>query len=70
MSQEITVYKLCPQCNGIGEFYPASGIGCSSVVCNWPGCVNGYIVSAKLVLDPGIDDIMDKCNDILDKFDE
>ena len=68
MAQEIVLYTKCPQCNGTGMHQAGTGPNAEgSIVCNWPGCVNGYIALSKFTLDPGGDDILNKCNDILDK---
>lgn len=68
MAQEITIYTKCPQCNGSGVHQSSHGPGSNpSIVCNWPGCENGYIALSKIIYDPGHDDIIDKCNDIIDK---
>ena len=71
MSQEIVTYEKCPQCEGTGYFEPAAGSqGSGQLVCNWPGCTDGYRAREKTIYDPGLDDLMDKLNDIKEKVDD
>ena len=65
MAQEIQLKVKCKQCGGSGIYnYP--GVGGGSQTCPWPGCEEGWISVDKFEIDPGIDDILDKCNDILE----
>ena len=65
MAQEIVTYEKCPQCKGTGTFEYAKGSQGSGVMtCNWTGCGgSGYIAREKTTYDPGLDDILNKCND-------
>ena len=69
MAQQITIRKICTQCNGTGSFAPASGPHAgSAITCNWPGCDGtGYVDLGIFDIDPGLDDVLDKVNDVLDK---
>lgn len=67
MAQELELYEKCPQCNGTGIFQSASNEEAEPIVCNWPGCVDGFIPRAKMTVDPSADDIIDKCDDIIGK---
>ena len=70
MTQEISLHMKCPQCVGTGFFQPSADPVSEPIACNWPGCVDGFIVGGKAVVDPGLDDIMDKANDTLDKVND
>jgi DnaJ-class molecular chaperone len=68
MAQEIELFLKCVQCNGTGVFQSAHGPGSGSIPCNWPGCNGtGFISKGKFIIDPGNDDVADKCDDILEK---
>ena len=69
MATEVVLHKICTQCNGTGQFSPATGPGAGgAITCTWPGCNGtGYLVLGKIELDPGLDDILDRVNDVLDK---
>lgn len=69
MAQEILFCTKCTQCGGDGQFEIGSGQHQQTIPCNWPGCVNGYIQCSKIILDPGLDDIMDKLNDVKEQCD-
>ena len=71
MAQEIDVFRKCTQCDGTGEFTPP-GKNQSPIPCNWPDCIgppgpDGYLKGDSFTLDPGLDYVIDKCNDILNK---
>ena len=75
MAQFVKTYRICTQCDGTGQQY--SGVGEGEVgpfPCTWPGCVdgvtNGYIEIGRTVLDPGLDAIELRLNDIVDKIDD
>lgn len=63
--------KKCEQCGGDGIYttqdHPSGGV---SMPCPWPGCVEGWVVYAKILLDPGLDDIMDSLADAMNRFDD
>lgn len=65
MSQRISLYMKCHQCNGTGEFRTGGILDGELITCNWPGCSNGYIESGAILYVPGLDEILDKCNQIL-----
>lgn len=68
MAQTITLKTKCTQCNGTGIHTNAEADGTPyTASCQWPGCVDGYIVTMKMEIEPGLDDIFNKCEDILDK---
>ena len=65
---QVTTYRLCPQCNGTGEYLTSGGVDGQVVPCPWPGCnQTGYVVLGMTEFDPGLDDILDRVNDVLDK---
>ncbi len=66
MAQELTLYQICPQCNGDGLYAPAHGTGGSGdLTCNWMDCAGtGYITFGKYTLDPGNDDLTDGHGDL------
>jgi len=71
MAQELHIKTKCPQCVGSGEYVPPGGGGpLSCPMCNATGWLDVPPYVQKIVLDPGMDDIIDKCNDILDKCDD
>jgi hypothetical protein len=70
MSQTITLKEKCPQCHGTGLYEPSSGEGSSPLPCNWPDCSEGYVNKGQVIIDPGLDDILDKCKDILELLQE
>lgn len=70
MSQELVVYTRCSQCGGTGMHQSSHGPGGTPIVCNWPGCDNGYIPLSKIILNPGLNDLEDKIDDIKEKCDE
>jgi len=66
--QELIVLGVCANCSGTGGV--TSGPPGQQVTddCTWPGCNGtGSYKIASIVIDPGLDDIMDKLNDVLDK---
>ena len=70
--QYVVTYQLCPQCNGTGQQYAGGGAtGTGPFPCTWPGCQDGindgYLEIGRTKLDPGLDDMNDTINDILDK---
>jgi len=65
------IFVKCAQCNGTGEYSQGSGIHLTSNVCNWPGCVNGFIPFGNIDssdISDKLDDVLDKCNDILEQI--
>lgn len=72
MSQTIEIKNLCRQCNGTGTYSNIEqGGGGPSISCPWPGCNGtGYYTAQRIVIDPGLDDVMDKLQDVLDKCDD
>lgn len=74
MSQELVVYGVCSQCGGDGLFNPGADPGNPGTVsCTWPGCTNaptGRLVVGQLNLDPGLDDVMDRINDLEEKLND
>ena len=69
MAQTILLYQKCPQCNGTALFQSSADPDSEPITCNWPGCVEGFIQCDEVRLDPGLDDIMDKLNDVKDQCD-
>lgn len=69
MATTLTLRAVCAQCSGTGTFIPGySSGGGSPMECPWPGCNGtGYIEFGQIVLDPGLDDVMDRLQDVLDK---
>lgn len=65
--QSVPTYQKCQQCNGTGLVLTSGGTDQQQIVCNWPGCADGYIEIGSTELEPGLDDILDKVNDVLDK---
>jgi len=71
MAQEIIIKNKCSACGGDGLIPNySSGVIDGSSNCEWPGCVDGYIEVGKFTINPGLDDILDKCNDIFEKVSE
>jgi hypothetical protein len=67
MSQTITVFRTCHNCGGDGQYTHQPSVGDPYVSeCSWPGCDGGQRPIGSIVLDPGMNDIMDKLNDVLD----
>lgn len=64
MTQDIEVKRTCAQCQGTGTYNTPTGGG----VCPWPGCNGtGEYVIGHIHLDPGLDELETKLNDIMDK---
>ena len=67
----LKLYRLCPQCNGTGEYLTSGGDDGQVITCPWPECSgSGYVEFGGTVLNPGSDDIIAKCNEILAKCNE
>lgn len=60
MSQELKLFKKCPQCNGNGVHQSSLSAGeIPTKTCDWPGCNGtGFIYDTRYTLDPGVDDVI------------
>ena len=69
---EVEIKRVCPQCQGDGLFGAVNGPhGSGDKPCDWNGCnQTGYISFGKFILDPSMDDLQDKHQDILDKIED
>lgn len=65
MAQELELLRHCPGCEGTGT-YTGHGVNPVSVTCVQCGG-DGRQTLGYVILDPGLDDVLDKCNDVLDK---
>ena len=65
MAQYVEVKQTCAQCQGTGIYKGGSD---SPLSCPWPGCNGtGEYVIGHIHLDPGLDELETKLNDIMDK---
>lgn len=66
---QVVVKRICPQCAGDGVFGQTAGAGGQGPhPCDWAGCAGtGYIELGFVELDPDLSDILAKVEDVLDK---
>ena len=68
MSQTVEVDRHCPMCSGTG-FFSFDPIQGGSAECTQCGG-DGRQTLGGVMLDPGLDDVMDKLGDVMDKLDD